>query len=53
MRKIYKRHNFAFSPELDELIRRLASETEWRLVQIVEKSVKMYAEFHDKEKNEK
>jgi hypothetical protein len=45
MKKIYKRNNFAFPQELDELLRRLAAETEWTLVKIIDKSVKMYAEL--------
>ncbi len=50
-KKQYKRHNFAFSEELDAQIRRLATETEWTLVKIIEKSVNMYAEFHDSKRN--
>ncbi len=53
MKKNYKRNNFSFPEELDQLLRRLAAETEWTLVKIIEKSVKMYAEFHDSKKNEK
>ena len=53
MKKTYKRQNFAVPKELDDLIRRLAAETEWTLVKILEKSVTMYAEFHDKAKHGK
>lgn len=53
MKKNYKRNNFAFSEELDATLRRLAAETEWTMVKIIEKSVKMYAEFHDNNKNGK
>ena len=53
MKKEYKRHNFAFSPELDKLIRRLSEETELKLVTIIKKSVEMFAEKHDHDKNGK